>query len=43
MLLLGLGLQNEGPGGAEEQTMRVYLRIRPFSREELADNQDQVQ
>ncbi|XP_011616045.2 kinesin-like protein KIF20A [Takifugu rubripes] len=33
--------QNEGPGGAEEQTMRVYLRIRPFSREELADNQDQ--
>uniref|UniRef100_A0A8C4HMR7 Kinesin-like protein n=1 Tax=Dicentrarchus labrax TaxID=13489 RepID=A0A8C4HMR7_DICLA len=29
------------PGGAEQQTMRVYLRVRPFSKEELYDNEDQ--
>lgn len=40
---LVLCLQNEGPGAAEEQTMSVYLRVRPFSKEELSDNEDQVQ
>ncbi|KAM3593679.1 uncharacterized protein V6R79_019026 [Siganus canaliculatus] len=31
--------QNED--GAEQQTMRVYLRVRPFSKEELSDHEDQ--
>ncbi|KAM6900517.1 kinesin-like protein KIF20A [Xenentodon cancila] len=32
--------QTEMHGGAE-QMMRVYLRVRPFSKEELSDNEDQ--
>ncbi|KAL6098068.1 uncharacterized protein ACO6RY_13459 [Pungitius sinensis] len=34
-------LQTALPGGAEQQTMSVYLRVRPFSKEELADDEDQ--
>ncbi|CAK6951990.1 kinesin-like protein KIF20A [Scomber scombrus] len=33
--------QSEMSSGAEQQTMRVYLRVRPFSKEELSDNEDQ--
>ncbi|XP_042255773.1 kinesin-like protein KIF20A [Thunnus maccoyii] len=33
--------KSEMPSGAEQQTMRVYLRVRPFSKEELSDNEDQ--
>ncbi|XP_070709343.1 kinesin-like protein KIF20A [Pempheris klunzingeri] len=33
--------QSEMAVGAEQQTMRVYLRVRPFSREELSDKEDQ--
>ena len=39
-------MQDEVPGGGdgdEQQTMRVYLRARPFSKEELSDHEDQVQ
>eukprot|EP00064_Thunnus_orientalis_P008434 superscaffoldBa00001001_g8457 len=32
--------KSEMPSGAEQQTMRVYLRVRPFSKEELSDNED---
>ncbi|XP_034416295.1 kinesin-like protein KIF20A [Cyclopterus lumpus] len=33
--------QTELLAGAEPQTMRVYLRVRPFSKEELSDGEDQ--
>ncbi|XP_054478956.1 kinesin-like protein KIF20A isoform X2 [Anoplopoma fimbria] len=33
--------QTDLPGGAEQQTMRVYLRVRPFSKEELSNKEDQ--
>lgn len=29
--------------GAEQQMMQIYLRVRPFSKEELSGNEDQVQ
>lgn len=35
--------QSEVSGDAEPQTMTVYLRVRPFSKDELSDNEDQVQ
>lgn len=37
-----LCLQKEAPGAAEEQTMSVFLRVRPFSPEELSEHEDQV-
>ncbi|XP_074549991.1 kinesin-like protein KIF20A isoform X2 [Halichoeres trimaculatus] len=33
--------QAEAPDVAEQQTMRVYLRVRPFSKEELSENKEQ--
>nr|XP_020477570.1 kinesin-like protein KIF20A isoform X2 [Monopterus albus] len=33
--------QPDVPGGADQQAMGVYLRVRPFSRQELCDDQDQ--
>ncbi|XP_029313714.1 kinesin-like protein KIF20A [Cottoperca gobio] len=33
--------QAEQPVCAEQQTMKVYLRVRPFSKEELSDKEDQ--
>ncbi|KAK5850076.1 hypothetical protein PBY51_014357 [Eleginops maclovinus] len=36
-----LSQQTDLPGGAAQQTMRVYLRVRPFSKEELSDKEDQ--
>ncbi|KAM9713186.1 kinesin-like protein KIF20A isoform 3-T3 [Menidia menidia] len=33
--------QTDMSEGAEQQMMSVYLRVRPFSKEELADNEDQ--
>ncbi|XP_069007202.1 kinesin-like protein KIF20A [Embiotoca jacksoni] len=33
-------LQMKVPGGAEQQTMSVYLRVRPFSKDELSDDED---
>lgn len=47
LLALGLGnslcwfLQNESVDGCEQQ-LRVFLRVRPFSKEELNNNEDQV-
>ncbi|XP_028289330.1 kinesin-like protein KIF20A [Parambassis ranga] len=34
-------VQQTEVSGAEQQTMSVYLRVRPFSKEELSDNEDQ--
>uniref|UniRef100_A0A665WR43 Kinesin-like protein n=1 Tax=Echeneis naucrates TaxID=173247 RepID=A0A665WR43_ECHNA len=38
--VLHLWFQTEVRGGTEQQTMRVYLRVRPFSKEELCDHED---
>ncbi|XP_061614965.1 kinesin-like protein KIF20A [Phyllopteryx taeniolatus] len=34
-------IQAETSGGAEQHTMKVYLRVRPLSKEELSDKEDQ--
>ncbi|KAG7525612.1 kinesin KIF20A [Solea senegalensis] len=33
--------QSEVNGGSEQQTMRVYLRVRPFSKDERLNDEDQ--
>ncbi|XP_049604822.1 kinesin-like protein KIF20A [Syngnathus scovelli] len=33
--------QEETLGAAEQQTMKVYLRVRPFTKDELSDKEDQ--
>lgn len=30
------------PGGAEQGMMQIYLRVRPFTKEELCCNENQV-